>query len=442
MTAPGSLIAELEAAVQSGSRDRRVETLRRVADLFLGHADQLNDAQIALFDDVLLHLVKRVRERALTELSNRIAAVENAPPGLVRDLAQHDAISVAAPVLQKSRRLTNADLIDIAGTKGQEHLWAIAKRETLDTCVTDVLVGRGDQRVVHTLTGNQGASFSDQGFSTIIRRAERDESLMEKIGMRLDLPLRLLRELLLKATEAVRQRLLVIAPLAVREDISRIVSSISSAVIDEASAPRAYDQARDAVQRMRKADRLDEAAVAQFAAAHRYEELVASLTELCSSALPLVEMLMQNVRHDGVLILGKAAGLHWPTVQAILKSRFSHHSISDADLQKAKEDFLKLTRPTAQRVLRHWQVRHVVDPTKEPNPSGDDSLMAEMLRALGLDPAILGQCDAAEAECLREACRQCGAKARCRDDLASGRAASAFTEYCPNAPALEKAKAR
>jgi hypothetical protein len=40
--APQSIIAELEEAIQCGSQDKRVETLRRVIDLFLSGADRLN----------------------------------------------------------------------------------------------------------------------------------------------------------------------------------------------------------------------------------------------------------------------------------------------------------------------------------------------------------------------------------------------------------------
>ena len=56
MGAQQSLIVELEDAIKSGSSEKRVETLRRVTDLFLNDADRLNEAQIGLFDDVLCHL--------------------------------------------------------------------------------------------------------------------------------------------------------------------------------------------------------------------------------------------------------------------------------------------------------------------------------------------------------------------------------------------------
>jgi uncharacterized protein (DUF2336 family) len=87
MTLPSSLISELEDAVQGSTPDRRNSTLQRVTDLFLNGAKQFNDAQINLFDDVLMHLVKRVEIKALAELSSRLAPAPNAPAAVVRHLA-------------------------------------------------------------------------------------------------------------------------------------------------------------------------------------------------------------------------------------------------------------------------------------------------------------------------------------------------------------------
>ena len=56
MSMSQSLIAELDEAIQSGSDDRRIVTLRRVTDLLLNRADQYDPEQIELFDDVLLRL--------------------------------------------------------------------------------------------------------------------------------------------------------------------------------------------------------------------------------------------------------------------------------------------------------------------------------------------------------------------------------------------------
>ena len=117
MDAPQSLIGELEDAIKSGTSEKRVETLRRVTDLFLNDADRLNETQIGLFDDVLCHLIKRIETKALVELSEHLAPVDNSPIEVIRRLARNDEITIAGPVLSQSARLTTSDLVEIAGTK-------------------------------------------------------------------------------------------------------------------------------------------------------------------------------------------------------------------------------------------------------------------------------------------------------------------------------------
>src|SRR5580692_12787963 len=97
MNADCSLIVELEDAIESGSKDKRVDTLRRITDLFVSDANRLNDQQIEVFDDVLGHLIKRIEGKALAELSKRLGPINNAPTETVRRLAQDDNIAVAEP---------------------------------------------------------------------------------------------------------------------------------------------------------------------------------------------------------------------------------------------------------------------------------------------------------------------------------------------------------
>src|SRR5271169_4882689 len=104
MNAEPSLIAELEDAIKSGSSDKRVQTLRRVTDLFLNDADRLNETQIGLFDDVLCHLIKQIETKALVELSENLAPVDNSPIEVIRRLAHSEEIAVAGPVLTQSAR--------------------------------------------------------------------------------------------------------------------------------------------------------------------------------------------------------------------------------------------------------------------------------------------------------------------------------------------------
>ena len=243
MSVGQSLILELEEAIQSGSKDKRVDALRRITDLFVADADRLNDQQIDVFDDILGHLIKRIESKALAELSRRLAPIHNAPIDVVRRLAGDDNITVAEPILTASARLSDHDLIEIASTKTQAHLLAISARPQIGAAVTDVLLQRGNQDVFHTLAENSGARFSEGGLETLVQHAERDERLAEKVGLRLDVPLRLFRELLSRATEAVRARLLALAGPESRTHIQGVLSAIAEDARYEARRQSQHDYA-------------------------------------------------------------------------------------------------------------------------------------------------------------------------------------------------------
>jgi uncharacterized protein (DUF2336 family) len=355
MSVQPSLIGELEDAIKSGSSEKRVETLRRVTSLFLDGADRLNETQIGLFDDVLCHLIKRIETKALAELSEHLAPVDNAPIEVIRRLARNDEITVAGPVLTQSVRLTTGDLVEIAGTKSQPHLLAISGRSEIVEAVTDVLLDRGDREITHRLARNAGARFSETGFTTLVRNAETDDSLAEEVGLRLDIPLRLLQELLLKATEAVRVRLLALAPPETKDEIQRVLTRISNEVSREAAMSRDFTKAQQGILQMKKEGRLDEAALLEFVNRRLYAQMVAALSMLSSASIDLIASLMKS-QSPGLLVPCKAAGLNWPTVSAILCNRFAPQTISDTDLVQAKEDYSRLSESSAQRVLRFWQV--------------------------------------------------------------------------------------
>jgi len=370
MEVAGSLIAELEDAIQGGSRDKRVDTLRRVTDLFLTDADRLNDQQIEVFDEVLGRLIKNVEEKTLAELSRRLGPVNNAPIEVLRKLARDDNIMVAEPVLTQSPRLSSNDLVEIANTKSQAHLLAISSRKRLDVTVTDVLVQRGDQQVVRRVAGNSGARFSETGYAALVQRSEKDEKLAERVGLRLDLPLQLLRQLLARAGEAVRNRLLGIAGPEMREQIQRALAAVTEEIGCEASMDREQDyaQAKRRVLTMRNQGELNEAAVLEFIRNNKSAELIAALALICAAPFELMVNLMQSQHREAILIPCKAAGLDWPAVRAILNGRAVGGAVSDHDLEHARAEYNKLTQSSAQRVLRFWQVRQSATTTAATAP--------------------------------------------------------------------------
>jgi uncharacterized protein (DUF2336 family) len=352
-----SVFDDLDAALQSGSSEKRLAMLRQVTDLFLREADRLNEEQIGVFDGVLLQLIDRVETRTLAQISEWIGSVANAPIDLTLSLARHPEIGVAKPILSISGRLTTADLVEIAETKSQDHLLAISERAQIETAVTDVLLDRGNRAVVHSVAANAGAKLSEHGFAALLTAAETDDRLAEKTGSRLDLPLNLLRQLLLRATEAVRSRLLPRIPPEFQEEMRRALSAAAEAIDQESSKPRDFQKAKAFVGLLQEKGELDENTLFEFAHSRRYEETAVALSLLSSAPLEIVKPLMNSPMDDGLLIPCKAADCRWETVDAILATKLPPGSVPKAGYEKLKTEFAKLSKPNAQRLLRFWQIR-------------------------------------------------------------------------------------
>jgi uncharacterized protein (DUF2336 family) len=353
-----SIIAELEDAVRGGSSARRVETLRQVTDLFLHDGERLSDDQVKVFDDVLCLLIARVETRAKAELSKRLAPLDYAPFEVIQHLAWDDEIEVAGNVLAHSSRLGTEVLVEIASSKGQDHLLAISGRASLPAAVTDVIVDRGEGEVIRKLANNAGAQFSDKGYSNIVARASADDELVEILGLRGDLPPNFMRDLLRRAKEAVRDRLLAIAPPALQEEIKRVMNDVAR------EAPtRSFGVAEELVKLMKGLNELDDAAVYKFAEANKFDEVTVALAVLNEMPVEMTAKLMDGPRADLLLIPCRSARLNWPTVESILRNR-PKHPVNAQTLEFAERDFRKLSMETAQRTVRFWQLHNKIE--KEP----------------------------------------------------------------------------
>ena len=354
-----SLIGELESAVKTGTPENRLNTLRRITDLFLRDADRLNDAQIKVFDDVLCRLTAKIEKTARIELAKRLAPVDTAPIEMVRRLARDNEIDVARPVLAESKRLSDGDLVEIAQTKSQAHLLAISARTALEEAVTDALLDRGNREVVTTLAGNAGAHFSTFGFESLVKKSEADDDLVEIVGLRKDIPLVCLRDLLQLASDAVRQKLLALVPPQRRHEINELVAKVAETV-GTAAAARDFSRAEAAVRALEEAGALNEVALLGILLKGRHDELIVALARLCAAPVRTIAELLTGHRNDAVLIPCKAADLSWSTVEGILRHRLPGQSVSDSIIALARTDYAKLSRATAQRTLRFMQVRETV----------------------------------------------------------------------------------
>ncbi len=352
-----NLLDELQTSLAHGTVARRVETLRRVTDLFLNNAFCFSDEQLDVFDDVFECLVRQMETSARALLARRLAPVDTAPRRIVRTLAFDDLIEVAAPLLSQSERLDDHALIENARTKSQGHLMAISQRRMLSGAVTDVLVERGNDEVVRSTASNPGAEFSEQGYTALLSRAEQDDAIATFVGLHPSIPRPHYLQLIAKASASVRKCLEAANPKS-SSDVSQAVAEVTRLARSAQSAlSRETSIAHGLVRSLYEDGRLDEAEVSAFAEAGKFDETNAAIACLAHVPLAVAETMMIESRTEGIFILAKVAGFSWTTVKAIIALRESISGVTLAISDSDKGTYDRLRLSTAQQVLRFHRMQ-------------------------------------------------------------------------------------
>lgn len=340
-----SLVSDVEDAVRSGDSARRIETLRRVTDLFVEQAGHLADLHVALFDEVILRLARGIEFRVRADLSEQLADIANAPRKVLRDLAFDDAIDVARPVIERSPRLDEEDLAALAAQKGQAHLLALSRRARLSERVTEILVDRGDAAVVENVCRNEGAALSVRSLDRLDARilAEAQMSRLVEIARA-------------RARRSLADRLDV---LGIRADVLddafeeaadlALVGGYKTLLDDFAEAALVVESAA-------RAGRLDEDAVLAWIREGRIDEALAAMAHLAQVPAPLMARAFHASHYDPLLFIVRALRFSWVTLKALLAAK-AGRDLSEEVQRSAHEAFERLSTDTARRILRFTAAR-------------------------------------------------------------------------------------
>ena len=355
----GSFVNEVEDAVASGDPIKRVDTLRRMTNLFVEQAPHLKETHVSVFDEVILRLARDLEFKARVELSERLADIGNAPRKVVRDLAFDSDIKVAGPVLERSSRLDEDDLVAIAHDRGQDHLYALSRRSTLSERVTDILVDRGDQRVVQSVAGNEGARFSERGFGQLLTKAREDAALQGILQARQDIPPKQMKELVAIAREKVRESLQAEFAETADDLIDAAVDDVAGLVADTADAKMLmndFEAAAAAVRQKARSGGLVEDDVVDWIKAGKLEEAIAAMAHLASVPPEMVARAYHAAHYDPLLFIVRSIKFGWGTFKLLLTAKAGRQPSSDV-IKSAFDSFQQLSVQTAQRVVKFTAVR-------------------------------------------------------------------------------------
>ena len=181
---PRLSLADIEALQNDPSPDTRVA----LAAKFGRQYDSLLDGQTrSLADAVLALLVKDLEKKVRQTLAETLAASPNLPGHVALRLAR-DEIAVARPVLEQSPVLSDEELGDIVRTHAMQYALAVAGREHLSECLSEILAATGEAEVVCRLVGNGGARISVNTLRRVAEDYRDDRSVQERLIRRPALP--------------------------------------------------------------------------------------------------------------------------------------------------------------------------------------------------------------------------------------------------------------
>jgi uncharacterized protein (DUF2336 family) len=243
-------LMQLAANPQGTSRD---DIYLAVASLYRTQGPLLSDRERGLMREILQRLAKDVEMAIRIALAEKLADDKDAPLDLILLLVD-DRIEVARPIILRSRKLTDAELLALIPTAGNEHQTACAERPNIGEPVTTELAKSDVESVLVALVRNATAKIAGNTFETLVGKSRRIQSLQEPLAHRDDLPTPLATQMCAWVSDALKTHIVQnykIAP----ETLATVLTKATETV--QASPPPASaESARKLVEKLAAAGQL------------------------------------------------------------------------------------------------------------------------------------------------------------------------------------------
>ncbi|MGE0596602.1 MAG: DUF2336 domain-containing protein [Hyphomonadaceae bacterium] len=349
----------VELARTTDSESRR-ELLREVTDLFFERRGERNVQENALFDDVLQLVAAEMQDGVLVELAELFADADDAPAGLMRDLANH-AFPIAGPVLQRSRALDDQTLLQIVNYQSQAHIKAVAQRPNVSEQVSDAIVRFGDDHALDALIRNDGAKLSRDGMEAAVDRARRNDMLHAGVVGRRDLPLDLLNEMYFMVETNLREQILkrnaAVDPSTLDAALAKTRERMRKAAADLTTEAK---NALNFIQSKKASGELNARLLVSLYREAKRAHFLYGLAELTNLDHQTTADLIERQDIDGLAMICRAANIDRPLFVTIAVL-----TCGGDDAMDRAEEFGKMYNSVpveaAQRAMRFFKVRKAAD---------------------------------------------------------------------------------
>lgn len=353
-----SKLHDLIALAREPSSDRRRELLREITDLFLAYpAGELDAAQTALFDEVMLRIAGEMEEAVRAELALRLAPTDAALPGLLGSLGK-DSIAVAEPVLRRASGLREEDLLAVARTQGQDHLRAISQREVVPEAVSQAIVERGDDATLGLLLRNHGAALSREATEAAVDRAQANPSLHAVVVERRSLPPDLLNEMYFIVEARLRAKIMARnAELDPRALEAALQAGRRRLEARDGVAPSDLAEAEAHVQQLQRKGELTPKMLARFLRQGERTRFTVALARLAEIDFHTAQRILDGRRVDPLAIVCKAAGFDRALFLTFIVLMLDQDENAIGRAQEYGDLYNQLSTEAASRAIRFWRLR-------------------------------------------------------------------------------------
>ena len=290
--------------------DVRAELARKIGRLMPNLASESSEKVRSLTIETLERLARDQLPRVRAILSEEIKMLACVPKRIVKALAR-DVESVAAPILEYSPLLSDADLIEIIST-AEAHfaLVAIAKRRPLRASVSEAIAEGMYVPAVSELLANSSAEIRQQTLEKIVGHASRIKDWHLPLVLRNDLSQRAIRRLAGFVGASLIERLA--CRHGLDEETRDFLSKEMRARLDS-SVEEHVDPAAAEVAKFAKRGELNDTCMEAAAEAGRREFIVAALAKLGKISADTVRRILDSGTAKPLTALTWRAGLSMRT---------------------------------------------------------------------------------------------------------------------------------
>lgn len=314
--------------------------------------------------DVLVEMLREADVKLREGVAKRLVMLNEAPRTILMILAK-DEIEVAKHVLEKTKSLTDSDLIHICRKVSGAHRKVIAQRRNVSDAVVDVIVEFMEEDVVETLLANKGSNFSETALQRILTTSRAHPPYVELLLKREELRPSHGLTMFWWAEGNVRKKILK------RFSIARSVLQDSCADLYPKAAANGWSDSavRKALQfierRQRNRAAIDrsqyeglEQAIEIAAEAGLSRELTQEISYMAGIKPATGAQILMDKSGEAVAILCKAPGLKREFVTklwtALKRPTLDGDGIVHPDLARVISVYDEISTDKAQTVLRYW----------------------------------------------------------------------------------------